>query len=85
MKVETVKVVNHAVDLRFAGSPAPARCSVMMSPRGLPEAFTRCLSSPRWLFILDDGRSVWVCKLHANKGERAGSLNVEDAAIGAAA
>jgi hypothetical protein len=85
MKVETVKVVNCAVDQRFTGGTAPVRCAVMMSPRGLPEAFTRCLSSPRWLFVLDDGRGVWVCKLHANKGERSGVLDVEDTAIGAAA
>lgn len=62
-----VRLVNAAEDLRGLG--AARRC----------EARTRagaCSSDARWRFTLDDGREVYVCRLHANAGERRGELEV---------
>jgi hypothetical protein len=62
-----VRIVNRARDARWM---LVVRCVAAVSNGG------RCAYDGRWLFSLDDGETVRVCRLHANAGERRGELEV---------
>lgn len=71
MSVRNVKIVNRAADCR---SEAVGRCCVLFVDKDGGEAL--CRNDARWAFFLDDSTRIRVCRMHANKGERSGTLRV---------
>lgn len=56
---------------------ARARSMDLRGPRCVAECKTgQCPNGARWSLITDAGVLVVVCRLHANKAERAGELEV---------
>ena len=67
-RVTILKTPNRAADVRGLGRDA-VQCV------GLA-ACGRCPNWSRWLLVDDQGAELRVCRLHANKAERAGQLAV---------
>ena len=79
MEAEIVNIVNLAKDDReevarlSMDEQYERRCCVVTRTRN---GNAQCTNSARWSFVLDNKRSISVCRLHANKGEFHGSLEV---------
>jgi hypothetical protein len=63
----TARIVNRAQPRDGTGTREPCRAVAKGKS---------CTSAARWTLTLDDGTSINVCRLHANAGERRGTLEV---------
>lgn len=70
LETEVVKTPSLATRTKGAGGICRGATHIVGSRA------SRCLYSARWEVVSDDGRTLRVCRLHANKAERAGELEV---------